>query len=473
MSFAEESERPLKKQRRGGRLAYFERMIDPVNASGFFASVWGKVPRVYKSANLVHPPFYNFGDNLMNVLETMFRCRGVNENIDSGVLVMKNGCPSTEYSSPAAAFLDGCSLVMNHVEASSKEVHGMCRELRDTFPHVYVNSYLTPPKSQAVGAHADDRDVLVWQCSGSKTWRVYADPPVPFPFPHEQVGKSDKFPVPEAVLNGTSKPCITVTLKPGDVLYMPRGYVHQAHTPNTEPSLHLTIALATHDWAWSKVVECAMKLKSEETGETRAFSDSCIAKFCDDVERNDGSKKINWRHSLPPALLQNEVISKALRVQVQQVIDSDDRLIGLAVEDVVSAFANKVAVHNKWQDDVQFSDKLTGCHMLSVGSFVRRWTVQEKRQREKYREENGIAENPAQRRGLVAREEIGDVLLAVLTAIDDQTPTQIKSFGGNNKEDSMFCDWSKVSFARVCIKLGLLCACTSSGKALLVHNDRF
>ena len=45
-------------------------------------------------------------------------------------------------------------------------------------------------RAQAVAAHADDRDVFVLQLHGEKQWKVYGEPPVPFPYTHEQAEHS-------------------------------------------------------------------------------------------------------------------------------------------------------------------------------------------------------------------------------------------------------------------------------------------
>jgi Cupin superfamily protein len=155
-------------------------------------------------------------------------------------------------SSLFAAFLDGCSIVMNHADHISPRLAVLCEDLQEfSFPHVYCNTYLTPPGGiSSVPPHADDRDVFILQIFGYKTWIVYQRIPVPYPYPHEQVGKNG-IPVPEAVLQGPI--LLQRTLGPGDVLYMPRGYVHVARscsvsTPPT-PSFHATIAMATHDWS--------------------------------------------------------------------------------------------------------------------------------------------------------------------------------------------------------------------------------
>ena len=148
-----------------------------------------------------------------------------------------------------AAYLDGCSVVLNHADAVSPWLAALCDDLQQhAFPHAYANTYLTPPGAQTAPPHADDRDVLVIQVVGAKQWTVYSNIPIPFPYPHEQVGK-EGLAVPPHVLEGP-KTLNQVTLEAGDVLYIPRGQVHQAQAAATtqEPSFHVTIALATHDW---------------------------------------------------------------------------------------------------------------------------------------------------------------------------------------------------------------------------------
>jgi ribosomal protein L16 Arg81 hydroxylase len=154
-----------------------------------------------------------------------------------------------------AAFLNGCSVVINHVDTRSPWIAALCNDLQASVPHAYANAYITPPQSQTVPAHADDRDVFIIQVYGRKNWTVYGNVPIPLPYPHEQVGKSDDLPVPEAVLAGPI--LIQRTLSPGDVLYMPRGYVHEASSCDDCCSFHVTVAIATHDWTLAGLLASA------------------------------------------------------------------------------------------------------------------------------------------------------------------------------------------------------------------------
>ena len=148
-------------------------------------------------------------------------------------------------SNPFAAYLDGCSVVLNHADQLCPELAALCEDLQISFPHCYCNGYLTPPGAQAVPPHADDRDVLVVQLLGEKVWKVYKEVPIPYPYAQEQVGKGG-LDVPAEVLEGAT--AIETTLRQGDILYMPRGWVHEARTESNHPSFHATVAIATHDW---------------------------------------------------------------------------------------------------------------------------------------------------------------------------------------------------------------------------------
>ena len=144
-----------------------------------------------------------------------------------------------------ACFLDGCSCLQNHADLLSPTLAKICLDFEETFPNVYGNTYLTPPNSQAFRPHADDRDVFVLQLWGQKDWKVYERVPIPYPYAPEQVGK-DGLEVPPQVLEGPK--CIEATLSKGDVLYIPRGYVHEASCSTDDMSFHVTIAIPTFDW---------------------------------------------------------------------------------------------------------------------------------------------------------------------------------------------------------------------------------
>ena len=85
--------------------------------------------------------------------------------------------------------------------------------------------------------HHDTHDVFVLQVAGEKHWRVY-DPLLELPLKQQRSAKSLGEPGP-AVLE--------LTLGAGDTLYMPRGWLHEALTSETD-SLHITVGVNVHTW---------------------------------------------------------------------------------------------------------------------------------------------------------------------------------------------------------------------------------
>ncbi len=112
---------------------------------------------------------------------------------------------------------------------------------------VQVNAYITPPQNTGFSDHYDVHDVFVVQVAGSKTWRVR--PPVLRHPLRSQPWENRKAAVQEAA---TRPPLLETTLEPGDVLYLPRGFIHAA-TARGAVSTHLTIGI--HTWTGHHVGE--------------------------------------------------------------------------------------------------------------------------------------------------------------------------------------------------------------------------
>ena len=244
--------------------------IDDVNpkvacsSEYFFQKIWQQQPAIFHTqkhqVNDTSILSQTISMNWNDVADLVHHSR---QETDSQPLFFQQGKPVTDphglySSSPFAAYLDSCSIIVNHADFHHPCIANLCNGLQKSFPHVYANTYLTPPNGHAVEAHADDRDVLVIQILGQKTWKVYKKVPVEFPFENEQVGKNG-LDVPSSTLEGDLCFGRELVLNPGDVLYMPRGFVHEATTETQQsgpyrPSFHATIAIATHDWCLSVVL---------------------------------------------------------------------------------------------------------------------------------------------------------------------------------------------------------------------------
>lgn len=101
---------------------------------------------------------------------------------------------------------------------------------------VGANLYLTPPDSQGFAPHFDDIEAFVVQVEGRKHWKLYK--------PRNKEEELPRFSSRNfnEECDSLGEPILDVILAPGDLLYFPRGTIHQAKAVEEEHSLHVTIS---------------------------------------------------------------------------------------------------------------------------------------------------------------------------------------------------------------------------------------
>lgn len=102
---------------------------------------------------------------------------------------------------------------------------------------VGANVYLTPPNSQGFALHYDDIEAFVLQIEGQEEWLLYPPRSDGEVLPRELSANLQE--------NEIGAPRLQCTLKPGDMLYFPRGWIHQARTVDGQHSLHITLVSKT------------------------------------------------------------------------------------------------------------------------------------------------------------------------------------------------------------------------------------
>ncbi|MBJ7903159.1 cupin-like domain-containing protein [Streptomyces sp. DSM 110735] len=138
-------------------------------------------------------------------------------------------------------FADGATLVLQALHRTWAPVGDLCAALSAELGHpVQANAYVTPSQNQGFDEHYDVHDVFVVQIQGSKRWLVH-EPVHPDPL-REQPWTEHRAAVAEAAKGPAY---IDTVLEPGDVLYLPRGWLHAARAKG-EVSIHLT--LGVHVW---------------------------------------------------------------------------------------------------------------------------------------------------------------------------------------------------------------------------------
>jgi len=140
-----------------------------------------------------------------------------------------------------AEFAAGATIVLQGLHRMWPPLVDFTRALVGELGHpAQVNAYVTPPSSQGFSPHYDTHDVFVLQVSGEKHWVIHA-PVHPDPL-KGQVWTDHRAAVAAAA---AGEPVIDRVLRPGDALYLPRGWIHSA-TALGDTSIHLTVGMAAY-----------------------------------------------------------------------------------------------------------------------------------------------------------------------------------------------------------------------------------
>lgn len=117
----------------------------------------------------------------------------------------------------------GASLVLKDIIYYSKDIKNIAIDLQKiTNGKCQANLYFSMQNRQAFGPHFDTHDVFALHCDGEKTWNVYetlAENPINHP-----IFKSSL----DDRIKDAGKIIDQVHMKPGDLLYLPRGKYHDA-----------------------------------------------------------------------------------------------------------------------------------------------------------------------------------------------------------------------------------------------------
>ncbi|KAH8323155.1 hypothetical protein KR074_007762, partial [Drosophila pseudoananassae] len=147
---------------------------------------------------------------------------------------------------------EGCSIRILNPSTYLAGLRQVCATLQEFF-HCLVgaNVYLTPPNSQGFAPHYDDIEAFVLQVEGRKRWRLYMPVKPNDILARHSSGNFDQSELGEAIFDEV--------LEAGDVLYFPRGTVHQAITEQNQHSLHITLSVYQQQ-AYANLLENLMPM---------------------------------------------------------------------------------------------------------------------------------------------------------------------------------------------------------------------
>ncbi|MFF0483166.1 cupin domain-containing protein [Streptomyces sp. NPDC004435] len=236
----------------------------------FAAEVWGRLPLLTRGSG-------DFSDLFSaSAVDELVSRRGLRTPF---VRVAKDGvtAPESSYTSPGGvgasvadqlddtalwrSFADGSTLVLQALHRTWEPVTDFTARLGTELGHpVQANAYVTPPQSRGFDDHYDVHDVFVLQVAGTKRWIVH-EPVHPAPL-RDQPWTARRAAVAEAA---RSEAYLDTVLGPGDVLYLPRGWLHAAEALGAV-TIHLT--LGVHTWTRHalarQLAEAALALLRED-----------------------------------------------------------------------------------------------------------------------------------------------------------------------------------------------------------------
>lgn len=226
-----------------GKAYDFEAILHPLDPNAFLKEHWQKHTHLVARGN---PEFYSDLFGLADVDSAVQLACLKSSDEDVRMVKTENG-ESVDRTVPRASdetpdiyalyqgYNAGYTIIINRLHVRWKAISALCRNLEESLHHsVGANLYLTPRNSQGFAPHFDTHDVFILQLAGSKRWLLYDC--VTVPDAHRRVQRDELGP-----------PKQDLFLEAGDLLYIPRGHIHEAVSTNFS-SLHLTVGIEFTRW---------------------------------------------------------------------------------------------------------------------------------------------------------------------------------------------------------------------------------
>jgi ribosomal protein L16 Arg81 hydroxylase len=225
------------------KLKGFADLIHPVTIDNFVDEYWEKQVLHIKRDD---PEFFSslFSIDDLDKLLEYSRPRGsslrvVKSQQPLNPTIYENQDGSLNLNQLYAAYADGYTIVVNEIQRFWDPIKAMIQNTRAFTSHNAVaNLYLTPENEKALSPHYDSHDVFALQISGEKHWIVYDDTHFKTPLLHsfQPIFQREQ-------LTGARE----ITLKAGDIMYIPRGVPHEAYTTDSS-SMHITFGVHSTQW---------------------------------------------------------------------------------------------------------------------------------------------------------------------------------------------------------------------------------
>jgi ribosomal protein L16 Arg81 hydroxylase len=257
------------------RLADFAALIAPVLPDDFFRDYWERKPLHLSRGDAQFYDSVLSNDDLESIISNAdLRYPAIQLARDGGYIPPEaytknipqgretfNGVP--DVARIQSEYRSGSTIVLNGMHRTWAPLRELSESLENDLSYsIHANAYLTPKGTPGFAPHYDTHEVFVLQIGGSKRWRVF-QPPLALPH-HTQTFTPTGF---------VPRPLLELELKQGDLLYLPRGFVHAAHTSQGH-SAHVTIGMSVYTWVdlFSELVASSKELHQFRTALPPGFA---------------------------------------------------------------------------------------------------------------------------------------------------------------------------------------------------------
>jgi bifunctional lysine-specific demethylase and histidyl-hydroxylase MINA len=231
----------------------FADLLAPLGPEEFARDVQGKKPVHVPGASPDKFAFAMSWDLLNGLLDQsgLWTPQTLNLALDKTVLpvgdytrdgVGRDGrpMPVVDFDKVRAHIARGASLVLNEVETLTPGMKRIAEVLaREPGGKVQANLYCSWRQRQAFDVHFDTHDVFAMQIAGEKVWRIYQRH-FKDPINHPAFKQIDQ----RAHEANKGALLMEVTMRPGDLIYIPRGFYHEA-LAETGATVHVSFSVVT------------------------------------------------------------------------------------------------------------------------------------------------------------------------------------------------------------------------------------
>lgn len=239
-----------------------------------------------------------------------------------------------------AALARGCSLILDRLE-DRPSLQGLVKALEKDFnASITVEAFLTPQEAKPFSVHAAGYDLLVLQLEGERIWQLHEFSLLQF---NPSQKKNFKFPL--EWYGRTKTPVFAeVCLRPGDVLFIPRGMPFQAISQQGT-CLHLDFSITSLLWM------DFLKIAAE-----------CAALHSQEVRR-----------ALPPGFVESQEICEHMRRTFEEVMKVFQEVTSF--DEVLAAVKRNRVTRQDFPPDGHFTQLVDSAEITADSEIERRQNI--------------------------------------------------------------------------------------------------